>query len=48
MTNPVYCDDCNAAVRLERDSNRSLKAKCACETVRNVRVAQLLPDGWSE
>jgi len=46
MTEPIYCDDCNAAVRLERTQSKSLKATCACDDQRNVRVSNVLPEGW--
>jgi len=46
-TNPVFCDDCNAAVRIERTDTHSLKAVCACGETRGVRVARALPEEWS-
>jgi len=46
-TEPIYCDDCNAAVRIERTDSRSLKAVCACGETRNVKVANVLPEEWS-
>lgn len=46
MSEPVYCDDCNATVRIERNASGQLKAKCACDSTRNVRVSKVLPEGW--
>lgn len=46
MTEPIYCDDCNAAVRIERDEYQQLTATCACDSTRNVRVSKVLPAGW--
>ena len=48
-TETVYCSECNAAVRLERqEPTRGLVVKCACDDRRSIRVATALPEGWSE
>ena len=48
-TETVYCDDCNAAVRLERqDPAGGLVVRCACDDRRSIRVATALPGGWSD
>lgn len=48
-TETVYCSECNAAVRLERqDPTGGLVVKCACDDRRSIRVATALPDGWSD
>ena len=44
-TDPMFCDECNAAVRLERDG-RNLLARCACDKRRSIKVAAVLPEGW--
>jgi len=45
-TDPMFCEECNGAVRLERTAYNNLKAVCACGTTRNVKVSQALPEGW--
>jgi hypothetical protein len=47
-TTPAFCDECNAAIRLERDRYDSLKLVCACGTTRNTRVSTVLPEEWSQ
>jgi len=46
-TTPLFCDECNAAVRLERKSNQLLILRCACDKRRSIKVAAALPEGWS-
>lgn len=31
MSDPVFCDECNAAVRLERDESGEYLLRCACD-----------------
>jgi len=44
-TTPLFCDDCECAVRLERDG-RTLLARCACDKRRSIKVAAVLPEEW--
>jgi len=46
-TNPMFCDECNSAVRVERTESKSLKAVCACGERLNLCVNKPLPDRWS-
>lgn len=46
-TDPVFCDECNAAVRLER-ANYGLELICACGDRRSLKVAAAFPEGWQE
>jgi hypothetical protein len=46
MTDPIYCDDCNAAVRVERNDNNSLVAVCACGSYRNIKTSRVFPEAW--
>jgi len=46
-TDAVFCDECNAAVRLERHAQTDdLRVRCACDEQRSIKVATILPDGW--
>ncbi len=45
-TDPVFCTECQAAVRLERSDNDQLYLTCACGEQRPLRVSQVLPVGW--
>lgn len=46
-TDPVFCDECNSAVRLER-GNYGLELVCPCGDRRSLKVAAALPAGWQE
>ena len=46
-TDAVFCDECNAAVRLERHAQTDdLRVRCACDEQRSIKVATILPEGW--
>ena len=47
-TNPMFCERCNAAVRLEKyDNYGRLILRCGCDTTRSIKVSQALPEEWS-
>jgi len=49
---PVFCETCHAAVRLERGDDRRLRLVCACGHAVSLDehgdAAETLPAGWSE
>lgn len=45
---PVFCENCNAAARLERMEDDLLVVKCACPEVRELKPTLQLPEGWQE
>ena len=45
-TNPLYCRECNAAVRVERATANSLIAVCACGEARNIKTSRVFPEEW--
>jgi len=47
-SNPMFCDDCNCAVRLERNTMGELTLRCACGTERTIVDIATLPEGWTD
>ena len=46
-TEPRFCDECCTAIRLETMDDRRLILRCACDKRRSIKVASVLPEGWS-
>lgn len=43
----MICDNCGDPVTMNRRENRTLEVSCDCDA-RSIKVATVLPDGWSE
>jgi hypothetical protein len=43
----MNCDNCGETIKLGRKANQTLIVGCDCNA-RSIRVATVLPDGWSE
>lgn len=43
----IACDDCNRGVYVATKQNGSLTLTCDCDKQRSIRVAAVLPEGWS-
>ena len=43
----LHCDDCGEQIRTEQRTAAGLLMTCGCDKQRSVRVATVLPDGWS-
>lgn len=48
-TDPLFCEECHTAVRLERGDDRRLRLRCACgDAVLVDETDEPLPEEWSE
>jgi len=43
----IRCTECDKTVYLARQDNNTLAARCGCGNERSIKVATLLPEGWS-
>jgi len=43
----IRCTECNSHVYLTRRDNNTLSVRCDCGDERSIKVATLLPEGWT-
>jgi len=46
MTDISFCSECQTVIRLERDEDRRLRVRCACNPGVHVKVETALPEEW--
>jgi len=43
---PMFCDNCQTVIRLEKKDDRTLKVRCACNEGVGAKVSNALPEEW--